>query len=253
MENPASKYIVVNTPLLKDVTASEPTTSGYYYLVRNNDDPEQQHQVSATNPIRNQLKTENKHNDKIITHNNNHLETSSSSTLENQQQNLSQLLLVLEIEEGTTNRHMPAAKYCELITILKHEQGNEFQDNIGAFQTIVEMLLLGSKDGQNNAEMVKWGFKAMIALAADVLNIKKFKNSLAFLTCKVVVDGLRLWGQVNSEIAHDGCTLVGILICSSSSAKNKLKQLGAADVVKNALVNPFMNKSDKEIVLCWLR
>jgi hypothetical protein len=253
MENPASKYIVVNAPLLKDVTASEPTTLGYCYLVRNND-PEQLQTNPIDNTTKNQLIiTDNTYNDKIITHNNNHLETSPSSTVENQQQNLSQLQLVLEIEDGTTNRHIPASKYCELITILKHEQGNEFQDNIGAFQTIVEMLLLDSKNGQNNAEEVKWGFKAMIALAADVLNLKKFKNSLASVTCKVVVDGLRLWGQINSEIAHDGCTLVGILICSSSSTKKKLKQLGAAEVVKNALVNPFMNKSDKEIVLSWLR
>jgi hypothetical protein len=116
----------------------------------------------------------------------------------------------------------------------------------------VEMLGR-NKDGQNNPEVVKWGFRALIALAADVVNVKNFKNSLGPVTCKVVIDCLRVWGQVNSDIAHDGCTIVGILICSSSSTKKKLKELGAADVVKNALVNPFMNKSDKNVVLSWLR
>jgi hypothetical protein len=109
----------------------------------------------------------------------------------------------------------------ELITILKHERENEFHDNVGAFQNIAEML--GNIDRQNNPEVVKWGFKALIALAADVVNIKKFKKSLAPITCKVVIDCLRLWDQVNSEIVHDVWTIVGILICSSSYSKKKLK------------------------------
>jgi hypothetical protein len=207
-------------------------------------------------PITTLFKT---NNDNIIdtktTHNNS--ETLTPSSFEIYQEQLSRVVLLLSTtNEGSKDhllnnkRHKLAARYCELIAILKRDRGSEFQDHAGAFHNVVEML--GNIDWQKNPEVVKWGFKALIALAPDVVNIKKFKNSLASQTCKVVVDCLRIWSQFNSEIAHDGCTIVGILISSSSFTKKQLKELGAAEVVKNALVNPFTNKSDKDVVLSWL-
>jgi hypothetical protein len=236
-------------------TTMEPSPS-YYYAVEQ-DQELLPINVCQTPPPSTIFKPDHNNIDTKTIHNSS--QTFFPSSLENHQEQLSQIVLLLtKTNEGSedhllnNNRHNLAARYCELITILKRDRGSEFQDNVGAFHNVVEVLERNI-DGQNNPEVVKWGFKAMIALAPDVVNVKKFKNSLAPITCKVVIDCLRLWGQVNSEIAHDGCTIVGILTCSSSSSKKKLKELGAADVVKNALVNPFMNKSDKDVVLSWLR